>query len=200
MQIETRSIDYVPAAERHGRAWHLWPVWFTSGTQLATVATGVIGVALGANLLWSAIAIVTGCALGTSFMALHSAQGPQLGLPQMIQSRPQFGYMGALLVWVIALISYLGYNAFNDVLKKATARDGFSEIVEEKFTVSDKIEEILYTLRDRSEMIFSELFASASSRAEIVVTFLALLELIRLKRLKVRQEQAFGEIRVIKVQ
>ena len=90
-------------------------------------------------------------------------------------------------------------NAFNDVLKKASARDDFREILEEKFTVSDKIEEILYTLRDRSEMIFSELFANASSRAEIVVTFLALLELIRLKRLKVRQAEAFGEIRVLKV-
>jgi len=90
-------------------------------------------------------------------------------------------------------------NAFNDVLKKATAREDFREIMEERFTVSDKIEEILYTLRDRSEMIFSELFAAASSRAEVVVTFLALLELIRLKRLKVRQDEAFGEIRVIKV-
>ncbi len=90
-------------------------------------------------------------------------------------------------------------NAFNDVLKKASARDGFHEILEERFTVSDKIEEILYTLRDRTEMIFSELFARASSRTEIVVTFLALLELIRLKRLKVQQAEAFGEIHVIKV-
>jgi nucleobase:cation symporter-1, NCS1 family len=122
MQIETRSIDYIPAAERHGRPWHLWPVWFASGTQLATVATGVIGVALGANFFWSAIAIVAGCATGTFFMAFHSAQGPQLGLPQMIQSRPQFGYMGALLVWVIALISYVGYNAFNEVLAGDTAQ------------------------------------------------------------------------------
>jgi nucleobase:cation symporter-1, NCS1 family len=121
MQIETRSIDYVPAAERHGHAWHLWPVWFTSGMQLASVATGVIGIALGANFLWTAVAAAAGCALGTLFMALHSAQGPQLGLPQMIQSRPQFGYMGALLVWVIALISYVGYNAFNEVLGGDTA-------------------------------------------------------------------------------
>ncbi len=90
-------------------------------------------------------------------------------------------------------------NAFNEVLKKASAREDFREIIEERFTVSDKIEEILYTLRDRSEMIFSELFASAGSRAEVVVTFLALLELIRLKRLKVLQVEAFGEIRVIKV-
>jgi purine-cytosine permease-like protein len=120
--IEARSIDYVPAAERHGKAWHLWPVWFTSGTQLASVATGVIGVALGANFIWSCIAIVLGCAVGTFFMAFHAAQGPQLGLPQMIQSRPQFGYMGALLVWVVALISYVGYNAFNEVLAGDTAQ------------------------------------------------------------------------------
>src|SRR6266404_2845629 len=81
-------------------------------------------------------------------------------------------------------------NAFNDVLKKASAREDFREIIEERFTVSDKIEEILYTLRDRSEMIFNELFANASSRAEVVVTFLALLELIRLKRPKVLQAEA----------
>jgi NCS1 nucleoside transporter family len=116
MEIEKRSIDYVPLAERHGRVWHLWPVWFTGGAHLATLAVGVLGIALGGNLLWTAIAVIAGCALGTFFMAFHATQGPQLGLPQMIQSRPQFGYMGALLVWGVALVSYVGYNAFNDVL------------------------------------------------------------------------------------
>ncbi|MGA8706726.1 MAG: cytosine permease [Steroidobacteraceae bacterium] len=114
--IETRSIDYVPRAERHGKVWHLWPVWFSGDAHLATLAAGVIGVALGGNLLWSAVAVVLGCALGTFFMAFHSTQGPQLGLPQMIQSRPQFGYAGALLVWVVALIAFIGFNAFNDLL------------------------------------------------------------------------------------
>src|SRR5579863_3290551 len=114
--IETRSIDYVPLAERHGRVWHLWPVWFSGDAHLATLAVGVLGVSLGGNLLWTAIAVVLGCALGTFFMAFHSTQGPQLGLPQMIQSRPQFGYSGALLVWGVALIAYIGYNAFNQVL------------------------------------------------------------------------------------
>ncbi|MEI6084071.1 MAG: segregation/condensation protein A [Verrucomicrobiota bacterium] len=90
-------------------------------------------------------------------------------------------------------------NAFNSVLKKANAREDFREIIEEKFTVSDKIEEILYTLRDKSELIFNDLFAQAQSRTEVVVTFLALLELIRLKRLKVQQLAAFGEIHVVKV-
>ena len=46
-------------------------------------------------------------------MAFHSAQGPQLGLPQMIQSRPQFGYLGALLVWLFAYLQYAGFNVFN---------------------------------------------------------------------------------------
>ncbi|MBM3859926.1 MAG: chromosome segregation protein ScpA [Verrucomicrobia bacterium] len=89
--------------------------------------------------------------------------------------------------------------AFNEVLKKASAREDFHEIYEERFTVSDKIEEILYTLRDRSEIRFVELFSENANRAEVVVTFLALLELIRLKRLRVRQMEAFGEINVVKV-
>jgi NCS1 family nucleobase:cation symporter-1 len=118
--IEKRSIDYVPLAERHGKVWHLWPVWFSGDAHLATVATGVVGIALGGNLLWMGIAVILGSALGTFFMAFHSTQGPQLGLPQMIQSRPQFGYVGALLVWGVALVAYIGFNAFNQILAAQT--------------------------------------------------------------------------------
>jgi purine-cytosine permease-like protein len=114
--IETRSIDYVPLAERHGKVWHLWPVWFAGDAHLATLAVGVLGITLGGNLLWTAVAVVMGCLVGTFFMAFHSTQGPQLGLPQMIQSRPQFGYTGALLVWAVAMVAYVGFNAFNQVL------------------------------------------------------------------------------------
>jgi purine-cytosine permease-like protein len=114
--IETHSIDYIPLNERRGKVWHLWTVWFTGDAQLATLATGVIGTSMGLGLIWSAIAILLGSALGTFFMAFHSTQGPQLGLPQMIQSRPQFGAMGALLVWFVALVTYVGYNAFNQLL------------------------------------------------------------------------------------
>ena len=38
--IEVRSIDYVPKRERHGKVWHLWPVWFMGDAHLATIATG----------------------------------------------------------------------------------------------------------------------------------------------------------------
>ena len=114
--FEVRSIDYVPLNERHGKLWHLGPLWFMSNAQIATLAVGVLGVTTGGNLIWSLIAIVLGVLTGTFFMAAHSAQGPQLGLPQMIQSRPQFGYMGAILVWFFAYLQYAGFNVFNTIL------------------------------------------------------------------------------------
>jgi NCS1 family nucleobase:cation symporter-1 len=114
--VESRSIDYVPLAERHGKVWHLGPIWFTADAHLATLATGALAIPLGLSFAWAVIAIVAGCALGTFFMAFHASQGPELGLPQMIQSRPQFGYRGALLVWIVALLTYVGYNALNQLL------------------------------------------------------------------------------------
>lgn len=114
--IEVRSIDYVPQAERHGKVSHIGPLWFMCNAQIATLATGLISITTGGNLIWSFIAIAVGICIGTFFMAAHSSQGPQLGLPQMIQSRPQFGYIGALLVWLFAYIQYAGFNIFNSVL------------------------------------------------------------------------------------
>lgn len=114
--VEVRSIDYVPLNERHGKVWSQGPLWFMSNAQIATLAVGTLSAFAGGNLIWSLIAIVSGVLLGTFFMAFHSAQGPQLGLPQMIQSRPQFGYMGALLVWAFAYLQYAGFNIFNTIL------------------------------------------------------------------------------------
>src|SRR5207253_10628255 len=95
--VEVRSIDYVPLSERHGKVWHLGPLWFMGNAQIATLAVGLISILEGASLFWSVLAILVGVAIGTLLMAFHSAQGPQLGLPQMIQARPPFGYGGALL-------------------------------------------------------------------------------------------------------
>src|SRR3954463_5913877 len=114
--IEVRSIDYVPLSERHGNLGPPGPLWFMSNAQIATLAVGVLGVTTGGNLIWSLIALFLGTAIGTFFMAAHSAQGPQLGLPQMIQSRPQFGYVGAILVWLFAYLQYAGFNIFNTLL------------------------------------------------------------------------------------
>ncbi len=85
-------------------------------------------------------------------------------------------------------------NAFNGILKRLNQREDLREIFEENHTVSDKIDLIMKMMASGVALKFTELFASAASRTEIVVTFLALLELIRLKQIKAVQDGAFGEI------
>lgn len=114
--IETRSIDWVPLTERTGKPWSLFPLWFMSNANVTTLATGMIGAALGASFMTSLLAILLGVAVGTVFTAFHSAQGPQLGLPQMIQSRAQFGFRGVALICAVVVFSLVGFNMFNQML------------------------------------------------------------------------------------
>src|SRR5580693_8707493 len=87
-------------------------------------------------------------------------------------------------------------NAVSAILKRVNQRDDSRDVFEDKWTVSEKIEQIMKALAEKGRLIFSELFASATSRTEVVVTFLALLELIRLRQLAVAQPEAFGEIEI----
>ncbi|MBT8159839.1 MULTISPECIES: cytosine permease [Arthrobacter] len=124
--LEVRSIDYVPLNERHGKVSHIGPLWFVSNAQIATLAVGLISITTGGNLIWSLLAIAIGVLVGTLFMAAHSSQGPTLGLPQMIQSRPQFGYIGALLVWLFAYLQYAGFNIFNTILASQAVNESIN--------------------------------------------------------------------------
>ncbi|MCX6912607.1 MAG: segregation/condensation protein A [Verrucomicrobia bacterium] len=87
-------------------------------------------------------------------------------------------------------------NAVNVVLKRLGQREDQRDIFEDKWTVSEKIELLMRVLGERPAMRFSELFEGVTSRSEVVVTFLALLELIRLKQLVAVQREPFGEIEV----
>ncbi len=87
-------------------------------------------------------------------------------------------------------------NAFQTVLKRIEARENLSEIFGEHFTVSDKIDAILQRVATGGSIKFSELFAAMASRVEIVVTFLALLELIRLRQIRAEQPTEFDEIEI----
>lgn len=87
-------------------------------------------------------------------------------------------------------------NAFQNVLKRVDAREDLREIFGEHFTVSEKIEMILHRIAENASMKFSELFGEVASRVEVVVTFLALLELIRLRQIRAVQPDAFGEIEI----
>jgi purine-cytosine permease-like protein len=114
--IEVRSIDWIPEDERHGRIWHQAPLWFLGNFQYFTIPIGFIGPALGLSLVWSVVAGVLGVLTGTVFMAFHATQGPTLGLPQMIQSRAQFGYRGVVVPLFATLFTYLAFNVADQVL------------------------------------------------------------------------------------
>ncbi len=86
-------------------------------------------------------------------------------------------------------------NAFQAVIKKIEARQDVQEIFGERFSVSEKIETILRRVAAGS-IRFSDLFGAAVSRIEVVVTFLALLELIRLKQVRAIQKNIFEEIEI----
>lgn len=113
---ETHSVDFVPIDERYGKASSQFPLWFSVNMMLLTTLTGGIGVSLGLSLGWAAVAIVAGNFIGAVFVAGHAVQGPHLGIPQMIQSRAQFGYFGATIPLVAVLMMYLGYFASNQVI------------------------------------------------------------------------------------
>jgi segregation and condensation protein A len=119
----------------------------------------------------------------------------QEGIIPRISGKPDFSNEEVLLKSEVGIFDLI--NAFQKVLKRIdNKKEDLREIFEENFTVSDKIDYIIqFTQRD-APVAFSELFASAASRTEIVVTFLALLELIRLKQLRVVQSNSFAEIEI----
>lgn len=116
LSIERRSIDHVPPEERHGSVTSLFTIWFAANMQVTTIVTGALATVLGLPLVWGLVAIAVGNLVGAVFMALHSAQGPKLGVPQMIQSRAQFGFYGAILPLLLVILMYLGFFASSGVL------------------------------------------------------------------------------------
>lgn len=115
-EVEKYSTDFVPHTERYGKARNLFSLWFAINMNILTIATGAISVALGLPLVWAVVAAIVGHALGAIFMGLHSAQGPLLGIPQMIQSRAQFGYFGSIFPLLLVVLMYIGYFAVAGVL------------------------------------------------------------------------------------
>jgi len=90
-------------------------------------------------------------------------------------------------------------NAFSKALEEPP-KDLFYDIVKDEFTIEEKIHDILHLLLLRTSVSLSEFFAQAKNKMEIIVTFLAILELIRLKEIIARQKELFGEIEIVRNQ
>jgi purine-cytosine permease-like protein len=115
-QIELHSIDWIPESERHGKPWLQSMLWFLGNFQYFTIPIGFVGPAMGLSLGWSVVAGLLGIAVGTLFMAFHATQGPVFGLPQMIQSRAQFGYRGVIVALIATLFTYMAFNVADQVI------------------------------------------------------------------------------------
>jgi nucleobase:cation symporter-1, NCS1 family len=116
VQVERRTIEFIPDAERHGTPFSQFTLWFGANLQITAIVDGALAVVFGNDPLWAIVGLLIGNIGGGIVMALHSAQGPGLGLPQMISSRAQFGVYGACLPLVLVVLMYLGFAATGTVL------------------------------------------------------------------------------------
>ena len=110
MAIESSTIQPIPEDQRHGTNRDMFTIWFGTNIMILAIVTGALSTTLFGQPAWSAaLAIVVGNLFGAIFMALHSAQGPRLGVPQMVQTKGQFGAYGAVLIVLIVVCMYLGF-------------------------------------------------------------------------------------------
>jgi segregation and condensation protein A len=111
--------------------------------------------------------------------------------------KPEVGADGSLPFDKVGLFDLLA--VFQKILARASKDEDLKDIFEDRFTVSDKIQFIQSHLAERKRLVFEELFVEGATRTEIVVTFLAVLELIRLRQIAVAQESPFSPIELVKV-
>ncbi|MEK6347724.1 MAG: cytosine permease [Burkholderia sp.] len=122
MDVEKRSIEFIPLNERYGTPKRLFTIWFSANMQVTALVVGTLGIVSGLSLFWTIAAVVLGNVIGTIFMAAHSAQGPHLGIPQMIQSRAQFGVFGAALPLVVVTLAYVLFVAADGVVMRESIK------------------------------------------------------------------------------
>jgi NCS1 family nucleobase:cation symporter-1 len=114
--IEVHHVDVISRADRHGTARDLFPVWFASNLNVGNAFFGALAVIVGNSFFWAVVVVILGNIAGAAFMSLHSIQGAKLGVPQLIQSRGQFGFIGALLPIALAACLYLGFFSTTAVI------------------------------------------------------------------------------------
>lgn len=127
--VEHHTIHPIHEDDRHGSGVYMFTIWFGCNMNILTVATGAIATTLfGLPFQSGCIALLLGLAIGTIFMALHASQGPQLGVPQMVQTRAQFGSLGSVVVIIAVILMYLGFIASNMILGGQSIHSAFSGV------------------------------------------------------------------------
>jgi segregation and condensation protein A len=127
---------------------------------------------------------------------LQTLEIQQESIYRRVPGKPQFEVDPAALKPNVSVFDLI--TAVNSILKRFNQRGDARDIFEDKWTVSEKIELVRTEITRLPSIKFSTLFAAATSRTEVVVTFLAVLELIRLKIIQAVQTENFGEIEIVR--
>jgi purine-cytosine permease-like protein len=115
--VEPGGIEYIPLSERHGTPRRLFWTWNSPNWEFATMFLGVIPIAVFGGGFWpTVVAVVLGSALGAAAVGLLSTWGPRFGVPQLVQSRGAFGFLGNFLpAGLNALTAGIGWFAVNTI-------------------------------------------------------------------------------------
>ena len=126
--LESRHIDVIPAAERHGKPWHQFAFWWGGNVNVFNLVIGAVVVEIGLTFWWAVIAIAVGTLIGALLIALHATQGPVLGVPQTIQSRGQFGFYGSAFLFPCVLLLNVGFIAAQLVIQSESMQGVVSSV------------------------------------------------------------------------
>jgi purine-cytosine permease-like protein len=112
-RIETHGIDFIPAAERHGRARDLFAVWAAPNVNFLAVVVGATLMVMGLNL-WEALAVIVIGNLFSIITGIVAGSGPAAGTPSEVITRAMYGITGnrfnvAIAGWLIS-VCYLALN------------------------------------------------------------------------------------------
>jgi NCS1 nucleoside transporter family len=115
--VEPGGAEFIPLSERHGETRTLFGTWTSPNLEFATVFVGVIAVSFFGQSFWDAVlAIILGTVLGSVAHGFLSSRGPAFGVPQMVQSRISFGWIGNLLpAGLNSVTAGIGWFAVNSV-------------------------------------------------------------------------------------
>jgi len=115
--VEPGGAEFIPLSERHGVTRTLFGTWTSPNLEFATVFVGVIAVSFFGQSFWAAVlAIILGTGLGSLSHGFLSSRGPAFGVPQMVQSRISFGFIGNILpAGLNSVTAGIGWFAVNSV-------------------------------------------------------------------------------------
>lgn len=114
--VEAAGVEYIPERERHGQPTNQFTIRFSPVIYLAPIFLGGAAIPLGLGLTGSITAIVLANLLGCIAAGLCAGMGPKLGMPQLVQSRASFGYIGNYIPAILASVLFIGYSTVGTIV------------------------------------------------------------------------------------